>query len=55
MHDRESELLRIQLLGTCVIVGAELLGTAVVAPGIQFGAAPPHTIVGLTPVGAMED
>ena len=34
---------------------AELLGTAVVALGIQFGAAPPHTIVALTPVGAMED
>ena len=40
---------------TTGVVGAELLGTAVVALGIQFGAAPPHTRVGLTPVGAMED
>ena len=38
---------------TTGVVGAELLGTAVVALGIQFGAAPPHTKVGLTPVGAM--
>jgi hypothetical protein len=28
---------------TTGVVGAELLGTAVVALGIQFGAAPPHT------------
>jgi hypothetical protein len=40
---------------TIRVVGAELRGTAVVAHGIQFGAAPPHTKVGLTPVGAMED
>jgi hypothetical protein len=40
---------------TTGVVGAELLGTAVVALGIQFGAAPPHTKVGLTPVGAMEE
>ena len=40
---------------TTGIVGVELLGTAVVALGIQFGAAPPHTKVGLTPVGAMEE
>jgi hypothetical protein len=40
---------------TTGLVGAELLGTAVAALGIQFGAAPPHTIVVLTPVGAMED
>jgi len=32
---------------TTGVVGAELLGTAVVALGIQFGAAPPHTKVGL--------
>jgi hypothetical protein len=40
---------------TTGVVGAEVLGTAIVALGIQFGAAPPHTKVGLTPVGAMED